>query len=58
MHKEVEEKSLVELAPSVKVASVYLIHILEARFASLNPFMQHMFIKLHEIEDPEKKAFT
>jgi hypothetical protein len=31
--------------------------MLEARFASLNPFMQHMFLKLHEIVDPEKKAF-
>jgi hypothetical protein len=57
MHKEVEEKSLVELAPSIEVASAYLIHMLEARFASLNPFTQHMFLKLHEIEDPEKKAF-
>jgi hypothetical protein len=57
MHKEVEEKSLVELAPSIEVASAYLIHMLKARFASLNPFMQHMFLKLHEIEDPEKKAF-
>jgi hypothetical protein len=57
MHKEVEEKSLVELAPSYKVASAYLVHMLEARFASRNPFMQYMFLKLHEIEDPEKKAF-
>jgi hypothetical protein len=57
MHKEVEEKSLAELAPSYEVASAYLIHMLEARFASLNPFMQHMFLKLHEIEDPKKKAF-
>jgi hypothetical protein len=57
MHKEVEEKSLVELAPSIEVASTYLIHMLESRFASLNPFMQHMFLKLHEIEDSEKKAF-
>jgi hypothetical protein len=57
MHKEVEEKSLVELAPSIEVASAYLIHILETRFASLNPFMQYMFLKLHEIKDPEKKAF-
>jgi hypothetical protein len=57
MHKEVEEKSLAELAPSIEVASAYLIHMLEARFASLNPFMRHMFLKLHEIEDPEKKAF-
>jgi hypothetical protein len=31
--------------------------MLEARFASLNPFMQHIFLKLHDIEDPEKKAF-
>jgi hypothetical protein len=57
MHKEVKEKSLVELAPSIEVASTYLIHMLETRFASLNPFMQYMFLKLHEIEDPEKKAF-
>jgi hypothetical protein len=57
MHKQVEEKSLVELAPSIEVASAYLIHMLEARFASLNPFIQNMFLKLHEIEDPEKKAF-
>jgi hypothetical protein len=57
MHKEVEEKSLVELAPSIEVASAYLIHMLETRFASLNPFMQYMFLKLHEIEDFEKKAF-
>jgi hypothetical protein len=57
MHKDVEEKSLAELAPCYEVASAYLVHILEARFASLNPFMQHMFLKLHDIEDPEKKAF-
>jgi hypothetical protein len=31
--------------------------MLETRFASLNPFMQYMFLKLHEIEDPEKKGF-
>jgi hypothetical protein len=57
MHKEVEEKSMAELAPSYEVASAYLVHMLEARFASLNPFMQYMFLKLHDIEDPEKKAF-
>jgi hypothetical protein len=57
MHKDVDEKSLAELAPSYEVASDYLVHMLEARFASLNPFMQHMFLKLHDIEDPEKKAF-
>jgi hypothetical protein len=57
MHKDVEEKSLAELAPNYEVASAYLVHMLEARFASLYPFMQHMFLKLHDIEDPEKKAF-
>jgi hypothetical protein len=39
MHKDVEKNSLAELAPSYEVASAYLIHMLEARFASLNPFM-------------------
>jgi hypothetical protein len=56
-HKDVEEKSLAELAPSYEFASAYLVHMLEARFASLNPFIQHMFLKLHDIEDPKKKAF-
>jgi hypothetical protein len=51
------KKSLAELAPSYEVASAYLVHMLEARFASLNPFMQHMFLKLHDIDVPEKKAF-
>jgi hypothetical protein len=57
MHKDVEDKSLAELAPSYEVASAYLVYMLEARFASLNLFMQHMFLKLHDIEDPKKKAF-
>jgi hypothetical protein len=57
MHEKVEEKSWVKLAPSIEVASVYLIDMLETRFASLNPFVQYMFLKLHEIEDPKKKAF-
>jgi hypothetical protein len=57
MHKDVEDKSLVELAPSYEVASAYLVHMLEARFASLNPFMKYMFLKLHDIEDSEKKDF-
>jgi hypothetical protein len=30
MHKEVEEKSLAELAPNYEVASAYLVHMLEA----------------------------
>jgi hypothetical protein len=57
MHKDIEDKSLAELAPSYEVASAYLVHMLEARFPSLNPFMQHMFLKLQDIEDSKKKDF-
>jgi hypothetical protein len=57
MHKDVEDKSLAELAPSYEVASAYLVHMLEARFVNLNPFMQQIFLKLHDIEDSEKKDF-
>jgi hypothetical protein len=57
MHKDVEDKSLAELAPSYEVASAYLVHMLEARFVNLNPFMQQMFLKLHDIEDSENKYF-
>jgi hypothetical protein len=39
MHKDVEDRSLAELAPSYEVASAYLVHMLEARFVNLNPFM-------------------
>jgi hypothetical protein len=31
--------------------------MLEARFVNLNPFMQQMFLKLHDIKDSEKKDF-
>jgi 5'(3')-deoxyribonucleotidase len=48
---------LAELAPSYEVAAAYLVHMLEARFVNLNPFMQQMFIKLHDIKDSEKKDF-
>jgi hypothetical protein len=48
---------LAELAPSYEVAAAYLVHMLEARFVNLNPFMQQMFFKLHDIEDSEKKDF-
>jgi hypothetical protein len=43
-HKDVEDTSLVELAPSYEVAAAYLVHMLEARFVNLNPFMQQMFL--------------
>jgi hypothetical protein len=40
MHKYAEDRSLAELAPSYKIAAAYLVHMLEARFVNLNPFMQ------------------
>jgi hypothetical protein len=57
MHKDVEDRSLAELAPSYEVDAAYLVHMLEARFVNLNPFMQQMFLKLHDIEDSKKKDF-
>jgi hypothetical protein len=57
MHKDVEDRSLAELAPSYEVAAAYLVHMLEARFVNINPLMQQMFLKLHDIEDSEKKDF-
>jgi hypothetical protein len=56
-HKDVEDRSLAELAPSYVVSTAYLVHMLEARFVNLNPFMQQMFLKLHDIGDSEKKDF-
>jgi hypothetical protein len=57
LHKDVEDKSLTELTPSYEVAAAYLVHMMEARFVNLNHFMQHMFLKLHDIEDSGKKDF-
>jgi hypothetical protein len=57
MHKDVEDRSLAELAPSYEGATAYLVHMLEARFVNLNPFMQQMFLELHDIKDSEKKDF-
>jgi hypothetical protein len=50
-HKDVEDRSLAELSPSYEVVAAYLVHMLEARFVNLNPFMQQMFLKLYDIED-------
>jgi hypothetical protein len=57
MHNDVEDRSLAELAPSYEVAAAYLVHMLEARFVNLNPFMQQIFLKLHDIKDSKKKYF-
>jgi hypothetical protein len=57
MHKDVDDRSLAELAPSYEVATAYLVHMLETRFVNFNPFMQQIFLKLHDIEHSEKKDF-
>jgi hypothetical protein len=57
MHKDVEDRSLAEFAPSYEVAAAYLVHMLVARFVNLNSFMQQMFLKVHDIKDSKKKDF-
>jgi hypothetical protein len=56
-HKDIEDRSLAELAPSYEIAAAYLVHMLEARFVNLNPIMQQIFLKLHDIKDSEKRDF-
>ena len=56
-HEDIEDKSLVGLAPNYETAIAYLVQMLEARFVSLNPIMQQMFLKFHEVEDGEKRDF-
>jgi hypothetical protein len=56
-HKDIVDRSLAKLAPSYEVVAAYLVHMLEARFVNLNRFMQQMFLKLHDIEDSEKRNF-
>jgi hypothetical protein len=56
-HKDVEDRSLVLLAPNYETAAAYLVHMLEARFVDLNPIIHQMFLKFHDIEDPEKRDF-
>jgi hypothetical protein len=57
-HKDIEDRSLAERAPSYEIATAYLVHMLEARFVNLNPIMQQMFLKHHDIEDSEKRDFV
>jgi hypothetical protein len=56
-HKDVEDRSLAELAPNYETTAAYLVNMLEARFVNLNPIIQQMFLKLHDVEDPEKRDF-
>ena len=56
-HEDIENRSIAELAPDYETAAAQLVQMLEARFISLNPFMQQMFLKLHEVESEEKRDF-
>jgi hypothetical protein len=55
-HKDIEDRSLAEFAPNYETAT-YLVHMLEARFVNLNPTIKQMFLKLHDVEDAEKRDF-
>ena len=56
-HKDIEDRSLAELAPNYEIAAASLVHMLEASFVNLNPIMQQMFLNLHDVEDIEKRDF-
>jgi hypothetical protein len=56
-HKDIEDRSLAELAPHYETTAAYLVHMLEARFVNLNPIIQQMFLKLYDVEDTEKRDF-
>jgi hypothetical protein len=55
--KDIKDRSLAELAPNYETAAAYLVHMLESRFVNLNPIIQKMFLKLHDVKDTEKKDF-
>src|SRR3954471_13593057 len=56
-HEDIEDKSIAKLAPNYKIAPASLVHLLEARFLSLNPFTQYLFLKLKEEKNAEKREF-
>src|SRR3954470_15228734 len=56
-HDDIEDKSIVDLAPNYEIAAASLVHLLEARFSSLNPITQQIFLNLNNTEDVEKKDF-
>ena len=56
-HEDIEEKSIAELDPNYEIAATSLVHMLEARFDSLNPMMQILFLKLKEEKNAEKREF-
>src|SRR3954466_3640142 len=56
-HEDIEDRSIAELSPNYEIAAASLVHMLEARFVSLNPMMQILFLKLKEENNAEKREF-
>jgi hypothetical protein len=57
MHKDVEDKSLAELAHSYEVASAYFVHMLEARFAS-HLLCNTCFLSFMILKTPKRKILS
>ena len=53
-HEDIEDESITERAPNYEISAACLVHMLEARFVSLNPFIQFLFLKLKEEKNVEK----
>jgi hypothetical protein len=58
MHKEVEEKSLVELAPSYEVASAYLVHMLELGLLALILLCNTYSLSFMKLRIPKRKLLS
>jgi hypothetical protein len=59
MHKDVEEKSLAELAPSYEVASAYLVHMLEAiGLLALILLCNTCFLSFMILKTPKRKLLS
>ena len=56
-HEDIKDKSIAKLAPNYEIPAASLVHMLEARFVSLNPFIQFLFLKLKEEKNVEKREF-
>jgi hypothetical protein len=54
-HKDIEDRSLAELAPSYEIAAAYLVHMLEARFVNLNPMISKCFLSFMISKTPKRK---
>ena len=57
MHEDLEDIPLAKTVPTYEDASVCLVRMMETRFISLNPMIQHMFLTLSDMERGEKRDF-